>query len=276
MNNNYMDQLMIELEKNENVRSLIYIFNKGLKFSYSGGLNLHTLIIGLDGYDNLKNVLDSTILFKNTIISKMQEYQYKEIHYVDSKILTENGKFLNLFLLKQEDLGIFLEKYKNYEILVDKDSSVKSLEINTNKKDSWLIPDKFEFESKVVDFYIDLSEAVLSRQDEDLIKSNLKFDDLLDELLDLINVYISIKYDGNISVDTMGTNLKIYLENDYFDEFEYVVNLDRKNDFWTGVFKMSSLYRRIALHIAEKLSYEYPKEEDVRTLEFLRKLYKES
>lgn len=276
MKNNYMDQLRIDLEKNENIRSLIYIFNKGLKFSYSGGLKLHTLIIGLDGYESLKEVLDSTISSENIIISKIQEYQYKEIHYVDSKIVTDTGKLLQLFLLKQEDLEIFLEKYRSYEVLFDKDSFIKSIKSSSDERNYWLIPDKFEFESKVIDFYIDLSEAVLSRQDGDLIKSNLKFDDLLDELLDLINVYISIKYDGNIFVDTMGTNLKTYLENDYFDEFEYVVNLDRRNDFWTGIFKMASLYRRIALYIAEKLSYEYPKEEDVRTLEFLRKLYKES
>lgn len=276
MKNNYMDQLRIDLEKHENIRSLIYIFNKGLKFSYSGGLNLHTLIVGLDGYDSLKDVLDSTILSKDKIISKMQEYQYKEIHYVDSKIVTGTGKLLQLFLLKQEDMEIFLEKYRSYEVLFDKDSFVKAITNSTDERNYWLIPDKFEFESKAVDFYIDLSETVLSRQDGDLIKSNLKFDDLLDELLDLLNIYISIKYDGGIFVDTMGSNLKTYLENDYFDEFEYIVNLDRKNDFWTGIFKMASLYRRVALYIAEKLSYEYPKEEDVRTLEFLRKSYKES
>lgn len=276
MKDNYMDQLKIDLEKNENIRSLIYIFNKGLKFSYSGMLKLHTLIIGLEGYDSLKEVLDSSLLSKDKIISKMQEYQYKEIHYVDSKILIGNGKLLQLFLLKQEELTIFLEKYKNYEVLIDKDSFLESLDLSSKKKAYWLIPDKFEFESKALDFYMDLSESVLSRMDGDLIRSNLKFDDLLDELLDTFNIYIGIKYDGSIFVDSMGSNLKTYLENEYYDEFEYIVNLDRKNDFWTGIFKMASLYRKISLYIAEKLSYEYPKEDDVKTLRFLRSLYKEN
>lgn len=273
MRENYLLETKLNLESVYQVRSLLYLFDKGIKFAYSSDLNHHKYIIGIYQYEDISKIISAFENVDKIVLSKVRELQIDEITYVSYKFVYEIGKYFEVIIVEQDKLLDILYRFKNFEVLLDKDKFVKKYDKDSVKTIFWSRPDELEFQESNKEFFLKLINITLYSKEEDFIKSNLYFDDIIDDLIDIINTYIAVKYDNNIFLDVYGTNLKRYLENDYYDELEYILNLDRKNDLWTGIFKSARLYRSMALEISNKLKYEYIKQEDVDVMKYLRDVY---
>lgn len=273
MRENYLLETKLNLESVYQVRSILYLFDRGIKFAYSSELNNHKYILGVYQYEDISKIIQAFENVDKMVISKIRELQIDEISYVSYKFVYEMGKSFEVIIVEQEKLLDILYRFRNFEILLDKDKFVKKYDKDSINTIFWSRPDELEFEQSSKEFFLKLINITLYHKDKDFIRSNLLFDDIIDDLIDVINTHIAVKYDNNIYLDVYGTNLKRYLDNDYYDELEYILNLDRKNDLWTGIFKSARLYRSIALEICNKLKYEYIKQEDVDVMKYLRDVY---
>lgn len=269
----YMLDLQLRLKENENISTFLYAYKNGLKYRFSQELHHHTIILGIKDYEHSADIVNAIDEGQEKLISSIHEYTYNDVHYLRYKAYFENSKAMEFIFVKDDQIITLLDKYKNLEIIKDKDKKVKEYLIDEPEKSFWPILDEFEFHWQTRGFFQLILDSVFYHRDGDAVKSNLVFNEITDEILDMLNVYISIKYNNKVLVDARGENLKTYLDNDYYDQFVYICELDRINDYWTGIFKSASLYRRIGLEIAKIKGYEYPKEEDVRIMSYLRNLY---
>ncbi|MFM1539515.1 aminoglycoside 6-adenylyltransferase, partial [Helcococcus bovis] len=181
---------------------------------------------------------------------------------------------VELFFINNEAIFSYISNNEKNVIIFDKDRILKDLskeEVNSN----WILPKEDEFIEEIIDFLFNLSEIAINYKNKNYIKASLLKNDLIDNLIYMLNCYISLKYNNHVIVDQYANRLRDYLGEDEFNEFEYIVSESARNDIWTIIFKAAQLYRTIGLYISEKLKYTYPKREDVRILNILREIYKE-
>lgn len=267
---NYLILLRNTIEKLENVRLFLNIRHKKLNYLYSNDIMGHKLILGLRDLTKFSEIIKQVSDNSNIVLSKIKNRVINDIEVMEY-ILFANDNFVELIIVNEENVLNISEYFGNYEIISDKDDVLNQ---KVNIEVDYMRPlDRIEFIEECIEFYLDLMKIFVSYNDNNIIKCNILKNELCDKLVYIINIYISIKYDNKVLLDSHGANLVTYLDQEYYDE---LVSLTSKiSDTWTFIFKSGQLFRRIAMSISEKEAFTYPKSQDVEIMKYLRNKYSE-
>lgn len=271
MSYNYVSNIKDDLLSQENLRSLVYISEKEnqiLQKEY-----LHQIIIGVEDYENTNSLINIFNGNSKIILSKISEQLFINIKYINYIVFHDDSKMYQLILMENKDVENYLKIYKRYIIAIDKDNILEQKDSNEVLSNNWFLPNKDDFIEECIDFFIELVQIGLNYEEGNYIKANILKNSMEDRLIYIINTYLSIKYKNGIKVNQYGLNFKTYLENEYYEDFIYIIESNGNTDLWTALFKSAQLYRALALNIANTQEYVYPKKEDVETMKTLRKIY---
>lgn len=274
MKNEFMLEIK-ELLLDENlVETVLYYYDRGLKYNFAQDLSYHKFIVGLNEYGNLIEIVQKIELLAEVVIKKIYENILEnEIFYTHYKVLFNNGKSIDIQFVQNENIFSLIRKNGKYEVLKDLNEIIG--EDDYEREEFWQFPNEYDFREDCIDFFYKLGEISVFYQDRDFVKSNLIFNDIIDELINILNIYLNLKYENKVYVDIYASNFKTYLDNEYYDVFYEILFLDRKSDLWTAIFKSARLYRKVAMQISDMANYEYTKEEDVKMMKYLRQIYSE-
>ena len=232
------------------------------------------LVFGINNFENIDVYIKSFINSENILLSKLRNFYIDEYEVISYKYIDIDKNYFNLYFVSNENIFNYIFNNENKTIIFDKDRVLKDLSDNkVNSK--WIMPKEDEFIEEIIQFLFNLSEIAINHKNKNYIKASLLKNDLVDNLIYMLNCYISLRYNNHVIVDQYANELRNHLDNEQFKEFEYIVSESAKNDIWTIIFKAAQLYRSVALYISEKMNYSYPKKEDVKILSILRQLYKE-
>lgn len=274
MKANFMRDIKSSLEKIDQIKNILYIYDRGIKFKYCMELNNHNFVLGVDNIENSDALVDQIKTEQEVLFSSKKDKIYNEIQYKTYKQVYYNGKSVCFDLVNQENLDGFLNKFNNIEIIKDSDKISQNHIKEKRDKVFWKVPDQDQLETKANKYFEDILDAALYYSSGDKLKANLIYDHLVKKLVFTCNNYLSLKYKNSIYLDKRGRNLKTYLDNEYYDGLIEVSSMEKNEKFWTGLFKIARLYRQISLLILEQKKFNYPKEEDVKLMSYLRDLYK--
>ena len=89
----------------------------------------------------------------------------------------------------------------------------------------------------------------------------------------MASFYIECKYDGKVGIGQNGENLVDNIDKETYEQFQTIFATNTTEKFWNSVFNIAGLYRKLGLEVARNKGLEYPKKEDVDSMNYLRFLY---
>lgn len=268
---NYVQNIKNSVSKIDNVRVLVYLYPNNLKYNYSNHKRHLTFLVGIENVQKINETLRELKNIENSILYKIN----KEIDSAKLSVLYEE-KFIEFEVVDKDIISDKIQKIRDFELLTDKDETL--FEFNKNRvfltrEHSLDNDDFYEF---VIDFFIEITKISVNIKDENILKVNILKQEIFSKLIKMINIYLEMKYGANIELNNYGYNIKTFLDKEYHNALMRILELEDLTQIWTYIFKISGLFRKLGLEIANNLGYRYPKVEDVNTMEFLRKIYQET
>lgn len=266
MKENNISVISKKLHEIEEIRSLVNISSKSeVVYKY---------VFGVTDFEKIDLYIKVFTNENYIVISKLNNYFVNEYEVISYKFINNTKNIIELTFVNNNNIFEYLSGNEKNMIVFDKDRVFKDLS-EQKSNSNWIMPKEDEFIEEIIQFLFNLSEIALCYKKKNYIKVSLLKNDLLDNLIYMLNCYISLKYNNHVIVNQYGNGLRDYLEEQKFNEFEYIVLESSRDDIWTIIFKSAQLYRTIGLYISEKLKYTYPKREDVKIMNILREIYKE-
>ena len=226
------------------------------------------LIIGMENVDTHHLLTTLFVDQKDVLIENTKLVSQKPKAYLYSVILKSYERYTIEYIEVKK--GYDFSYLSNDIVILDKDSLIKkhrSGEVKTIGSE--------EFKNKCLDFFFDLTEVGLLLAKNQLVVANFKYDRCKKGLLDIAKPYINMKYEANVYIGDFGENLEVNLEKEMQHLLTTSFDTGDKDRFWKSIFNIASLYRKMGLELSRKLQIEYPKKEDVDSLNYLRKIYNE-
>ncbi|NLW52205.1 MAG: aminoglycoside 6-adenylyltransferase [Tissierellia bacterium] len=228
-------------------------------------------ICALEKIESYYLLLDMFINEKNMIL-KQERYNESPFPFYEIKSIFNNRNKIKIVFLETIHLEDYVKNISNYSVLVDKDKLAKkiNLEVASNIKNEL---NSEEFYQEGVSFFINLIEVGVAVSKKNIVYANYLFDQTKAQMLELTRIYIGQKYDFNVGVGKFGENVKQYLDKEFYEAYLRIFNTYNDEKFWTSIFTLGGLYRKLGLEIARKMDFSYPKKEDVDSMSYLKFLY---
>jgi aminoglycoside 6-adenylyltransferase len=160
-----------------------------------------------------------------------------------------------------------------YTVLVDKDKLTEQLKPPTYKAHIPAMPTEKEYQTLVEEFF---SEAMyvakhICREDLMPLKHCLDCMAKQEHLRKLLEWRVELNHQWSWKPGAYGRNLKKYVAPAIWSELAgtYVGAGTDKN--WDALFRIIGIFRRVAMEIADSLSYSYPESLDHRVVMYLEK-----
>lgn len=254
----------------DNIRLAINIEKRNQVISVKESSSIVELIIGLEEVGNIK--LFSSMFYKeqDLVLITEEKYQHKNVECQILKIVLKSKVLFKIIFVDRDEVLNLMDGFSNYEVIVDKDRVISKKDVQKNRID---LPSPEEFNNSSKNFYFKLAELSIMLENKNLVRANYFYDNLKKDLLALANIYISIKYSQNIQNSVYGEGLNIYLDKELYEDYQEIFSTNDVDSFWTSIFLMAGLYRKMGLEISRKMSFEYPKLEDRETMSFIRQIY---
>jgi len=176
------------------------------------------------------------------------------------------------------DLGICnvnnTEKFQSdslTKVVLDKDDK---LNFKAPSEDSYFIqkPSKKLFEDCCNEFYWGLGAHIpKSIWREDLILAKQMIEIVLRKpLLKILEWYVGINSDFEVSFGKGGKNLKQYLDVEDWKELEKTYSDSNYENIWNSLFSLHILFKKFGIKVGKKLNYNFPVEDSEKALNILR------
>lgn len=228
-------------------------------------------ICALEQIESYYLLIDMFINEKDMIL-KQERYNESPFPFYEIKSIFNNRNKIKLVFLETENLEKYIKNVSNYSAIIDKDKLTKKINqevVSSIKEDL----NSDDFYQEAISFFLKLIEVGVAVSKKNLVYANYLYDNSKLQMLDLTRIYIGIKYDFNVGVGRYGENLKQYLDKDYYEDYIRIFNTFNEEKFWTSIFSLGSLYRKLGLEITRKMEFSYPKKEDVDSMSYLKFLY---
>lgn len=256
----------------ENIRSVIFTGSRLNNAVAKDGLEDFNFIVGLEELKLYKGLVNKLLLAEETIIKREERITGSDYDIIHIRALGENENIVDLMILDQENILDFIKDNSLIKVIVDKEKILPEDNIISDIKFREEKISNQEFYDHVVNFYMRSVDVAISLARKEIIRANYLYDILKKDLLAIVNLYIGQKYDFNVNTGRLGKNFKVYLDKDYYQMYLEIFNTNDLEDFWKSLFMASALFRKLSLEISRSLSYTYPKKEDVKTMQYLRRL----
>ena len=161
-----------------------------------------------------------------------------------------------------------------YAVLVDKDKLTEQLKPPTYKAYIPVIPTEKEYQTLVEEFF---SETIyvakhICRDDLMPLKYCLDFMAKQKHLRRMLEWRVELNHNWSLKPGAYGKNLKKYVAPAIWSELESTYVGAGKDENWEALFKTISVFREVAIEIADYLSYSYPFSLDQRVVKYLDKI----
>ncbi len=158
-------------------------------------------------------------------------------------------------------------------ILLDKDNVLPPLEAPSEKSYYVKKPSKNEFAEAINEFYWCLNNVAKGIYREELVYVKWMFENIVREvMIKMLNWYIGINNNFMINPGKAGKWFKKYLPKDLYDLLNLTYSGNDYQKIWDSIFDSCKLMRKVGMYVAEKLSYEYPLDDDQNMVEYLEKV----
>lgn len=175
-----------------------------------------------------------------------------------------DGNFFYLMIFpdgNRIDLQITADKYEDdgepMILLLDKDGTFPKIEI---QKDYWYIekPSQKQFSDCCNEFHWCLNNVAKGIARDELSYTMKQFNHYVrDMLILMLDWYVGVHYDFNISSGKNGKYLKKYLSKDIYERFKATYTDSDYEHMWEAVFTALYLFGDVARVVSEKLDYIY-------------------
>ncbi|WP_423410571.1 aminoglycoside 6-adenylyltransferase [Heyndrickxia sp. MSNUG] len=185
-------------------------------------------------------------------------------------MLFKDGNRIDLHI---ETKQVMMENYLQDKLtvaLMDKDNILPAIPEPTDM-DYWVKrpTDAFYF-SCCNDFWWCLQNVGKGIWRDELPYAKQMFNLVIRERLDeMISWWIGMNHDFKVSAGKMGKYFKNYLPNPYWQMYKETYSDHNYKNFWKSIFVACELFRKLALEVAEGLSFKYLIHDDRNMTEYL-------
>jgi aminoglycoside 6-adenylyltransferase len=170
--------------------------------------------------------------------------------------------------------GLQAELDAGYRILLDKDKLTAGLKLPTYTAYVPTRPTEEMYQTAVNDFFSDapyVAKCIL-RNELFPIKWCLDYDMKHVYLRPMLEWYVGILNGWSVPVGSLGKGLKKQLPPELWSELEGCYAGADVSENWQGLFRTMSLFRQVAIQVAEGLGYEYPLDLDRRVTTYVQEM----
>lgn len=157
-------------------------------------------------------------------------------------------------------------------ILLDKDNSLRPININPKyyhiKK-----PQEDIFRDTCNEFWWCLNNVGKAIPRDELPYAMEMFNHYVRDMLNqMVEWYIGINTDFNVSAGKMGKYFKRYLPQDLYEMYLSTYSDSSYENLWRAIFSACSLFRTLAMEVADYFGYTYPNQDDEGMMRYLNSI----
>lgn len=186
-------------------------------------------------------------------------------------MLFTDGNRIDLTIQTKETM---LEEYGKDKLtipLIDKDDFLPSIPSPSDIDYHVKKPTEGQFDSCTNNFWWCLQNVAKGIWRDELPYTKLMFKYTTRESLDkMVNWWIGIEYDFQVSTGKMGKYFKKFLPESYWEMYQATYSDGSYENIWDSVFITCELFRALARDVAKSLSYTYPADDDKNMMEYLQ------
>lgn len=246
------------------------------------------VLYGSRAYDDIKPDIyqdyDIYYIVNNIDIFSIDVYEDVSLMFIPSDIysnLFENEKlyFMQFSDYSRIDLTIctyevFCEKHIKQGImkcLLDKDNILKRIE-SVDNSINWVKPlNQQLYLDTCSEFFWEIQNMAKGlKRDQISFALFIRDISLRDMLNRMVDAYIGMNNNFQVSVGTLGKYRKTYLPENYYNIYRKTYNSNTYADCWDSLFSMISLFDTLAKIIAKKYGYSYPQEKKEFVINYLK------
>lgn len=252
-------------------------------------------------------VLTSSRVSLNPVIDFLSDYDI-ELYVNDLSIFKKNDKWLDVFgpimvrwpykprstlhegwitrlvLFKDgvridfqitDKIEVEADAYDNgYKILIDKDGILNNLHESTYSKYIINKPSVEEYEKLVNEFWWDTFYVpkYLWRDELPFAKYMLDYILRYSFIHRIIEWYIGMQNDWEVSTGLCGKKFKKYLDNETWKEFKSTYAGADIDENWIAFFNVLDFFRKLAKKVGDRLGYSYPNQLDREVTQYCIKI----
>lgn len=185
----------------------------------------------------------------------MKMVLYDDEVKVDFKLYSKH-KFVEQIIQNQlpEDWDI------GYKVLIDKNGITQKMHKPTYRVSIIKKPTEKDFQQTVKDFWWDTTYVAKCLKRDEIFYAKFMSETIIRTayIIPIIEWYIAVQHDWNITTNKHGRLFKKYLSADMWRKTEETFSGSNIEDNWNALFAMTGLVSKIGIQLAEELGYQYP------------------
>src|SRR4030043_1519329 len=160
-----------------------------------------------------------------------------------------------------------------YKVLLDKDGLTVGMKAPSCRAFLPRPPTETEYHNFVEEFFSNTPYAAkfIRRGDFFSLKSMLNFL-RYEKLCHMLEWKVEIEHDWQIKSGRYGKGLQKYLAPEIINEIENTCAGSEADADWESLFRIITLFRKVAREVGKRLSYAYPEDMDSRVVKYLQKV----
>lgn len=161
-----------------------------------------------------------------------------------------------------------------YKILIDKDGITKQMLKPTYQVSIIKKPTEKKFTNLLIDFWWDTTYVAKCLARDEIFYAKFISETIIrtEYLTQLIEWYIAIEHNWNITTNKHGRLFKKYLTQEMWAKIEQTFSGSELEDNWNALFSMADLVSKIGTELSKKLDYEYPQKLEIDIRKYLNEL----
>lgn len=225
----------------------------------------------IDSFIKDNNWID---IFGERLILQMPEEMTigdKDPHSFHYLMLFKDGRRIDLTLFPVDKFTTQFTRDSLTTLLLDKDSLFEKLALPSDKDYLIKRPTQKEFTDCCNEFWWVSTNVAkgLWRRDITYAKGMMEIH-VRNMFLKIIEWNIGIETDFSVSFGQYGRNIKQYIPIDLYNKILLTYPDSNIVNIWKSLFLMTNLFADLANKIANKLSFNYNKEEEKNVIDYLR------
>jgi aminoglycoside 6-adenylyltransferase len=159
-----------------------------------------------------------------------------------------------------------------YVVLLDKDALTARLKPPKYKAHIPSPPDENRFQRVIEEFFHETTYVAKLLWRDELMPAKYSLDYVMKQvyLRQMLEWYMEIDYNWTVNPGALGKGLKKLIGFELWTELETTYVGAGLKDNWSALFTSIELYRKVAISVADHLTYEYPIDLDYRVVTYLQ------
>ncbi|MGP4041865.1 aminoglycoside 6-adenylyltransferase [Gracilibacillus sp. D59] len=186
-------------------------------------------------------------------------------------MLFTDGNRIDLHVETKENMFEGYRKDKLTMPLLDKDYILPTIPAPTDIDFHVQIPTENEFNSYTNEFWWCLQNVAKGIWRDELPYAKLMFEYTTRESLDkMVNWWIGVKEDFQVSTGKLGKYYKDYLPEPYWTMYKATYSDSDYDNMWESIFVTCELFRTLSQEVAEHFHFTYPVNDDRNMTKYLK------